>query len=451
MTEKIDKRRKTFITYAQARKIVQQKQFKSKNEFKKWFDSSERKQVEGFPRHFEKVYQDEFSWDDFLGPSFVQARMEREEKIEYTYEQVRYYARKLKLKSMQEWIEYVKHNQLPKDMPTRPDVYFNRRQTWKGWPDFLGSRENRLDEKYLNESSKNIEEEFENVTSQTIGELPFVTFRDNVRRLMLDTPDQYRDWCKANVMYKKGYPIYPERYYSVRKTWTNWQDVLGIFDDQNVFMVPKCNYIDAKKFAQSLNISTDNEWRNFWLKHPNHRPDVPRYPDQYYGNYWEGWKKFLGVGIINRIDEELYKGNILWVAKTSKKVHNVYEIAIEPNGINALYSTIMLDNPDYTLVALFKYEDITIQHPYYNIKNTKEFILKLIDSFKDGTHPLYDGVIINNIWEFISELKVVFEEMQIQPPQHIQQRATRNNSIENDDTDTNSDSSWRNMPGLNLL
>jgi hypothetical protein len=90
-----------------------------------------------------------------------------------------------------------------------------------------------------------------------------------------------------------------------------------------------------------------------------------------------------------------------------------------------------------------------MQHPSYNIKNTKDFVLNLIETFKDGQHPLYDGVIIDNIWELISELKMVFEQLEIKPPTHIVQRLEQHTDDASDKG--NSGPVWKNLPGINLL
>ena len=224
--------KKTFITYEQAREIVRKKQFTSKTEFKQWMTSSERKAIEGFPFFYEKEYAEKFNWEDFIGPTLVSVKDGRCKPI--TYEAYHNYVKTLKICSEQEWFAFVKSGKLPEELPTRPDIYFKRQKCWPGWIKFLNAVENRKERKRLQpnsiaiddspiETNKNDEQEKDN----RLKKLPFNVFRENVRRLLLNSADEYRDWCKSNVMRNKGYPLYPEKIYSVSKQWTSWNDVLG--------------------------------------------------------------------------------------------------------------------------------------------------------------------------------------------------------------------------------
>jgi hypothetical protein len=60
-------------------------------------------------------------------------------------------------------------------------------------------------------------------------------------------------------------------------------------------MKPYMSYQDAKKYIQSLNIKTSEEWKNYKILNgcPN---KIPSDLSSFYKNEWEGWSVFLETG-----------------------------------------------------------------------------------------------------------------------------------------------------------
>lgn len=401
-----------FLTYEEAKAIVRQFNFISINEFIRWRRNKELQTYGPIPSYPAKIYKDDnFSWEDFLGEAFTKHKQIKDSIEEWPYEEAKKVARQFGLTSCDQWPKLIKTIELPLGFPRKPERYYTTksRQCWKGWEDFLGTKENAL----INRTKQQIGQP----TPQPVKfnenhafNLPFETFRENIRKMVFESEEQYRNWNKTNGMSIKGYPLHPEQFYAQRKQWTSWPDVLGKYEGVDILATEKCEYTEAKKFAQSLNIKSEAEWRQFWLKNPKYRMDIPRYPDVYYKNYWESWPIFLGSNISYRLSEQLYTGAVLFVAKTSSAVHNMYEISISTEGPHSMLNHVFLNKPDWTLIRCYKFTDEVINNQF---KNTRNFVQYLIQKFKDGEHYSYEGIIINNIYALLYEFDYYFEPLDI--------------------------------------
>lgn len=405
------------LNYEEAKIVVHSKMLQSVSKFTQWRRTDEGK-VSRVPYKPHVVYKDSnFTWEDFLGMAYVNYKASQEQKIEYTYEEACAFARRLKFTSVEQWMEWIKLDLTPKDFPKLPDRYFTRRGTWRGWSDFLDSIKNKEYENAVdllqtnNSTNTNVPEKAPVVFNQNEAfAIPFPTFRENIRRMMFESSEQYENWCRTNNMNLKGYPTNPDYFYSQRKVWTNWPDVLGKYDPLSTMYSDKCEYIEAKRFAQSLNFKTENEWRAFWVKHPNHRTDIPRYPDSYYKLYWESWAHFLGTQISYRLSEDLYKGAVLFVASTSATAQNVFEVAINREGPHALLNYVFLNREGWKLIKCYKFTDEVVNNQH---KNSESFVKYLISQYDAGSHWSYEGIVISNIWGLLSDLDYYFEPLDI--------------------------------------
>ncbi|MBN9543369.1 MAG: DEAD/DEAH box helicase family protein [Alphaproteobacteria bacterium] len=139
------------------------------------------------------------SWGDWLG-TFREANFNI---IYLSFEEARDFAQSLKLKSIQEWRLFCKSNQVPPNIPRKPDHVY-RNKGWVNWGDWLGTY---------------------TVASFLKVYLSFEEARKFVRALGLQTKTQWLQYCKSG--YKPdNIPFKPCRHYK-NKGWISWDDWLG--------------------------------------------------------------------------------------------------------------------------------------------------------------------------------------------------------------------------------
>ena len=117
--------------FEDARKFVRALNFKSDREWGKYCTSG-KKPID-IPRNFQKIYKDKgyINQSDFLGT-------ETRDKSKFLkFEEARKVARKLKIKSYNEYISYGKNGKLPETIPNRPEGKY-KNKGWISYKDFLG-------------------------------------------------------------------------------------------------------------------------------------------------------------------------------------------------------------------------------------------------------------------------------------------------------------------------
>jgi hypothetical protein len=79
--------------------------------------------------------------------------------------------------------------------------------------------------------------------------------------------------------------------------WNGLADFLGT---DSTRVLKKVSYIEARKFARSLNLKSSTDWNNYIIN--NELPKgIPRtLPKAYKGRGWISWNDFLGFNIIHR-------------------------------------------------------------------------------------------------------------------------------------------------------
>jgi len=249
--------------YEEARKYAQSLKLKNSKE---WFQHTKSK---NFPKDIPKKpaehYKKEFKgYGDFLGTGFIAVYLRKYR----SYDKAKKYAQSLKLKSLKEWIQHTKSENFPKDIPVLPNKTYKKE--FKGYGDFLGTgviaphlrkyRSYEKAKKYAQSLKlKNGKEWFQHTKSKNFPE---------------DIPIQ------VHQTYKKEFK--------------SMGDFLG-----TGFIAPFLrkfrSYREAKKYAQSLKLKSQTEWRQH-TKSINFPKDIPVNPDQTYKKEFEGYSLFLGTG-----------------------------------------------------------------------------------------------------------------------------------------------------------
>ena len=103
----------------------------------------------------------------------------------------------------------------------------------------------------------------------------------------------WRSWAKSDLR-PKDIPANPDNIYK-DTGWTNWPDFLGRDVSQKVQRRNWRSFEDARKFAKSLKLGSNSQWRSF--SKSNMKPkDIPASPDTVYADSgWTNWYDFLGI------------------------------------------------------------------------------------------------------------------------------------------------------------
>lgn len=119
-----------FYDFETARRLVRAEGLYSVSIFRKWYAHNKPARL---PNNPQIIYKKDWKgWNDFLGNNNV---------FSPTYNfrpfaDAKRFVRTLGLKSYQEWMAYAKSDTKPKDIPSRPDYYYDE---WFTWKDYLGT------------------------------------------------------------------------------------------------------------------------------------------------------------------------------------------------------------------------------------------------------------------------------------------------------------------------
>lgn len=163
--------------------------------------------------------------------------------------------------------------------------------------------------------------------------LPFEEARKIVRSERIESVAQYKKWHDLNK--PAGIPKRPDRAY--KDVFISWNDFLG---NTNPFPVIKHTFrpfVEARAFAQSLNISKKEDW--FRVCDDGKKPkDIPRRPDLYYrkSNEWVSWGNFLGVTVVARAETVANTDTIFFVIYNPRATKNYFRCGITNGGVSSV-------------------------------------------------------------------------------------------------------------------
>ena len=120
------------LEFEQARDFIRNQQLPSVKAYYEWWDANKPKML---PRRPERAYQHSWQgWNDFLGND-NQWRPNQQRNYR-SYTEAILFVHKLKLTTQNEWLEWCQDNEVPEDIPKRPDMYYDE---WMGWGQWLGN------------------------------------------------------------------------------------------------------------------------------------------------------------------------------------------------------------------------------------------------------------------------------------------------------------------------
>lgn len=123
-----------YLPFAEARDIVQAELLHSRGAFEAWHDREKPKAIPRFPY---RVYTKEWvTWNDFLGTDNEFKKGPRQWR---EFNDATLFVHKLQLKTMRDWLDYCSEHaeEVPEDIPRRPDVVYGK---WVSWNHWLGNK-----------------------------------------------------------------------------------------------------------------------------------------------------------------------------------------------------------------------------------------------------------------------------------------------------------------------
>ncbi len=206
-----------------------------------------------YPHKPNEVYAGEGwnGWNDFLGTSNKFKPL--------PYNDARKIVRAVGLKNSKEFFKWRKHR--PNGVPGSPWYIYEKTGEWKGWGDWLGTKERGFKKTYRT----------------------FVEAKNFVHGLKLKGLKEWTQWANSENK-PDDIPISPRYFY--KNEWDSWGDWLGsgvISSSKRVFV----DYEQAKQEVRAAGITTTTMYYK-WDK-PKH---IPACPQQVYPE-WKSWPAFL--------------------------------------------------------------------------------------------------------------------------------------------------------------
>jgi hypothetical protein len=97
------------------------------------------------------------------------------------------------------------------------------------------------------------------------------------------------DYYKRTGQYlPRNFPRKPDEYFKKKNVWLGWPDFFG--KDMEYSEKNYLSYEDASRLCQQKGLKNSIEYRT-WTNRPI---NLPARPDQFYKEYWQSWKIFLG-------------------------------------------------------------------------------------------------------------------------------------------------------------
>ncbi|MEK6828781.1 MAG: hypothetical protein AABY15_01555, partial [Nanoarchaeota archaeon] len=277
---------KRYSYFHECRDTVSRMNFKSFDEWKKYCKSGYK--PESIPDNPHIIYSDEWSgWDDFLGikeGSIIskmsnnkkknKIKIEKEEKDDSKSEEISFlffevardFVKICKLKDKSDWEKFCKSNNMPKNIPHNPDVYYADKG-WVSWEDWLG----------IENTIKN------NRFTLSYEDLKEFALANNIK--------SSSEWKKIRNR-PENIPANPDTIYKNRG-WVSWPHFLETTEVKTIDKY--LSYKEASEFVIGLGIKTSTEW-NIYCKSGNKPKNIPMTPHHVYKNDgWISWPYFLGT------------------------------------------------------------------------------------------------------------------------------------------------------------
>ena len=272
----------TYLSFKDARKFVWSLKFKN---YKQWLEYAKSgNKPYNIPSDISRDYKKEWiSRYDWIGthPGWDGNFLK--------FKEARNYARKLKLKSMKDWIKHTKNEDFPWDIPATPFTKY-KEKGWVNWQDWLG---------------------YDDIRPNQIDYLPFEKARKFVWNLKLKNGDDWREYCKSGEKPINIPNNVPGKMY--KKEWISMYDWLGTRKGWKPGMYK--SFEDARDFVRKLKLKSRNEWQEY-CKSGKKPYMIPSKPIEQYHKDWLSWGDYLGT-------HPGWDGKFLSFSEARKVVHSL--------------------------------------------------------------------------------------------------------------------------------
>jgi superfamily II DNA or RNA helicase len=198
-TDRVATQLREYWPFEKARAYAQELKLRSQEEWNEYCNSG--KKPPSIPNNPAGPYKKQWKgWGDWLGTGTI-APSQREY---WPFEKAREYARKLGLKSREEWDAYAKSKERPQKMPRRPDAVYKKQ--WKSWGDWLGTG---------------------TIAPSLMEFLPYEQARAHVHKLGIKSQGEWVKYCNSGKRPPR-IPAWPAKTY--KDEWIDWYDWLGYED-----------------------------------------------------------------------------------------------------------------------------------------------------------------------------------------------------------------------------
>ena len=185
-------------------------------------------------------------------------------KTEKSYLQSKVFAKKNKIKSLNQWKNYIKKNSLFPQYPINPESVYQK----KGWISRI---------------------EFFGKGRVFKVNLSYNQLKKKVSKYNLKSVKAWEEFVKSKK-FPSNFPKTPQNVYKKKGEWKGFHDFLNIPN----FSTGSRNYYPLEKLkeiAKKNKIYSQNEYKIFYGKAKN--PRIPFKPYDVFKNEWKGWPDFF--------------------------------------------------------------------------------------------------------------------------------------------------------------
>lgn len=254
-----DKRRPEWLSYEEARSVVQAAGIKTSQEYQKW------NRPRNIPSNPSRVYLPWPGMSEFLGTGRPRVRefLSHAEAMAYMQEHT----------TIRTGEEFSKWKDRPHFIPCNPH---KRYKEWKSWEVFLGK----------------------NYKPVWMDVLSYDEARDLVRKQGIKTSEEFRQWKDRPAKL----PATPYHHYKLTGEWKGWGEFLGT---GNLRYKTFWSFKKARAYVRKMGIKSRSAYERVRVD------GLPRHPEMVYrGKGWRGTLHFFGLS-ASKFRQEVSKASKL--------------------------------------------------------------------------------------------------------------------------------------------